>query len=414
MGKYFSDVVEKAIEDIYYCYDSVRAKAGAEALFLAAKEGDGDACYFLSRCFSGTCYSWEYHPFEENEEAAYAMLHKGISLGSAVAVLGALRMDMLTPELKEIMHFSGVKEAWDIVNEKAEAGCQFCQYVIGNTYYFLDVIEIEERGESEFESKDAWDDWRRDVMMQSVPLFEKAFVNGMGLAGRNLRNYYEDGRGTLIPPDPEKALEVRRQGAQMGYPDWMYELAYELCYKMEQTQEGLSLAMQAARLGHLKGWSIWGYAYYYGDGAEKDLSRALECFEKSAPYGEDPYSCGMAGAMYFLGQGAPQDYAKAVQYLEHCFVLGGRDRDTDMLGLCYLLGLGCRQDTARGRALLERSGNTKYKNYGLGMMFAEGLGVPEDIGKGVEYLRAAGAYEPAREALKNYKKSLFGIWRRRG
>ena len=95
MGKYFSDVVEKAIEDIYYCYDSVRAKAGAEALFLAAKEGDGDACYFLSRCFSGTCYSWEYHPFEENEEAAYAMLHKGISLGSAVAVLGALRMDML-------------------------------------------------------------------------------------------------------------------------------------------------------------------------------------------------------------------------------------------------------------------------------------------------------------------------------
>ena len=66
MGKYFSDVVEQAIADLYYCYDSGRAKAAADALFLAAKAGDGDASYFLSRCFSGVCYSWDYHPFEES------------------------------------------------------------------------------------------------------------------------------------------------------------------------------------------------------------------------------------------------------------------------------------------------------------------------------------------------------------
>ena len=53
MGKYFSDVVEKAVADLYYCYDKERAAAAAEALFFAAKEQeDGDACYFLSRCFS--------------------------------------------------------------------------------------------------------------------------------------------------------------------------------------------------------------------------------------------------------------------------------------------------------------------------------------------------------------------------
>ena len=75
MGKYFSDVVDKAIEDIYYCYDGQRAKAAAEVLFQAA---------------------------------------------------------------------------WDVVYEKAEAGCLFCQYMIGNTYYFLDVIEIGDRSEREF------------------------------------------------------------------------------------------------------------------------------------------------------------------------------------------------------------------------------------------------------------------------
>ena len=31
MGKYFSDVVDKAIEDLYYCCDNDKAKAAADA-----------------------------------------------------------------------------------------------------------------------------------------------------------------------------------------------------------------------------------------------------------------------------------------------------------------------------------------------------------------------------------------------
>ena len=114
--------------------------------------------------------------------------------------------------------------------------------------------------------------------------------------------------------------------------------------------------------------------------------------------------------MYFRGLGAPQDYARAVQYLEQ---KGEDPCNNDMLGICYLLGHGCEQDVNRGRMLLERSGSSIYKNYGLGMLYTQGLGVQENIEKGVEYLRAAGNYEPAREALKNYKKSIFGAWRRR-
>lgn len=409
MGNYFNELVDKAIEDLYYCYDNHRAKAAADALFLAAKEGDGDACYFLSRCFSGTCYSWEYHPFEENEAAAYAMLHQGITLGSAAAVLGALRMDMLTPELREIMPFDSVKEAWDVIHEKAEKGCMFCQYMIGNTYYFFDVIEIQDRKRSEFESEEAWNDWLRNQMEKSIPWFEKAFSGGMGLAGRNYRNYYGEGRGELIPPVYEKKIEVLRQGAELGYPDWMYAFAFELYYKQDKAGEALPWALRAAQAGHLFGWHIVGDIYWDGKVVERNLSYALECFEKTASYGNDPYACRQAGDMYFRGLGAVKDYARAVQYLEQKEEPYG----DDMLGICYLLGYGCQQDTARGRILLERSGETKYKNYGLGMMYAQGLGVGEDIGRGVEYLKAAGDYEPAKEELKNYKKSLFGVWRRR-
>ena len=41
MGKYFSDVVDKALEDIYYCYDNDRAKAALTALQSAAAAGEG-------------------------------------------------------------------------------------------------------------------------------------------------------------------------------------------------------------------------------------------------------------------------------------------------------------------------------------------------------------------------------------
>ena len=410
MGKYFSDVVDKAIEDLYYCCDNEKAKAAADALLTAAKDGDGDACYFLSRCFSGTCYSWEYHPFEENEAAAYAMLHQSISLGSAAGVLGALRMDMLTPELREIMPFDSIREAWEEILEKAERGCPFCQYMIGNTYYFLDVIEIENRKQSEFANKEAWDAWMRQEMEQSIPWFEKAFSGGMILAGRNYCHYYQRGRGDLIPPEPVKAVEIMRQGAEKGYPEWMYAFASHLAYDAGRPEEALPWALKAAEAGHLWALHIVGDIYWDGKAVERDLPYALACFEKTAGYGNDRYACGQAGYMYFRGLGTPQDYARAVQYFE---MDKTEYRRYDLLGICYLLGYGCPQDVEKGRKMLEKSEDNRFKSYGLGMMYAEGLGVREDIEKGVEYLKAAGNFEPAQEALKHYKKSLFGVWRRR-
>lgn len=411
MGKYFSDVVDKAIRDIYYCCDNDKAKTAADALLLAAKDGDGDACYFLSRCFSGSCYSWEYHPFEENRAAAYAMLHQAISLGSAAAVLGALRMDMLTPELKEIMSFDSVQEAWEEILEKAEKGCAFCQYMIGNTYYFLDIIEIEDRKESEFESKKAWNAWKRFQMEQSIPWFEKAFSGGMILAGRNYCHYYQYGRGDYIQPEPGKEVPIIRQGAERGYPEWMYAYAHHLAYTEENHKEALPWALKAAEAGHLWSWHIIGDIYWDGKAVERNLPYALQCYEKTASYGNDSYACRQLGRLYFHGWGTAVDYARALQWLE-------KDEETeyvqyDLLGICYLLGYGCQQNPAKGRTFLEKSKNSPYKSYGLGMMYTEGIGVQEDIGRGVEYLKAAGNYGPAIEALKQYKKSLFGVWRRK-
>lgn len=414
MGRYFSDVVEKAIEDLYYCYDNDRAKQAADRLAVAMEEHeDKDACYFLACCYLGTHYNWTYHPFEEDEEAAYRLLGKGISLGSAAAVLGALRMNMLTPEYQELMTFSSVKEAWEVIYEKAQDGCQVCQYMIGNTYYYLDVIEIQDKRESQFDSEEAWDRWRQEQMEKSVPWFEKAFMGGMGLAGRNLCDYYKKGRGVLIPSDPNKAMEVIRQGADRGYPDWMYALGSRLFFDQDRKDEGFSWALRAAQQGYLLALDIVGDGYRMGDVAERNFTYALECYEKNVAYGGDAYAYDRAGEMYFLGQGTPQDYAKAVEYMEQAYALRDEESgDLDKLGLCYLMGYGCDQNVERGKQFLEQGEDSWYKNYGLGMMYTQGMGVAKDIEKGIGYLRAAGDFEPAKKELSRYKKGFFGGWKR--
>lgn len=86
----------------------------------------------------------------------------------------------------------------------------------------------------------------------------------------------------------------------------------------------------------------------------------------------------------------------------------------DMLAICYLFGYGCQRDPARARELLDEVDySTKLKNYALGIIYTEGLCVPEDIGLGVEYLLKAKNYAPAQEALLHFKKTLFGKWVRR-
>ena len=85
-----------------------------------------------------------------------------------------------------------------------------------------------------------------------------------------------------------------------------------------------------------------------------------------------------------------------------------------MLGTCYLFGYGCQRDPARALMLFQEADySSDLKSFGLGTIYTEGLGVPVDIKKGVEYLQKAPDYPPAQEALLKFKKTLFGKWVRR-
>lgn len=412
MGKYFSDIVDQALEDIYYCYDGARAARVIEPLKAASDAGDGDASYILSRCFSGPQYSWKYHPYQDNDDLAEEYVRKSIRQGSAMGVLGAMRCGMLTPEMKAVMHFQTLQEAWDVVHQKAQDGCLFCQNMIGNTYFWLDVVEIQDKSINSFPNREAFIQYLRESTLACIPWFEKAFRGGMGFAGRNLYNLYDSGEEDLVEPQPEKAAEVQKLGAELGYPDWMETYGIALLKQPGRELEGLGYCEGAAGKGQLSAWYQVGFAYQQGTIVQKDCVHALSCYEKGLADPEKSGSYCKAGELYFLGQdGVPQDYEKAVQLFEHAHTYNKNNWGNDMLGICYLFGRGCKQDPVKARALFEEADySSDLKNYGLGMIYTEGMGIAANIKKGVEYLQKAKDYAPAQEALLHYKKNLFGKW----
>ena len=276
MGKYFSDVVDNAIEAIYYTYDQERAASVLQPLADAANAGDGDAAYILSRCTSGPQYSWDYHPFQPNDEAVEQLIRQSILQGSAMGVLGAMRCGMLTPEMEEAMPFASLKEAWNSVYEKAQAGSLFCMNMIGNTYFWLDIVRIEGKGPEDFPSKAAFGEYLRESELKCIPWFEKAFEGGMGFAGRNMYNLYNDGEEGVCAPDKAKAEAVARLGAEKGYPDWQERYAGILMKDDSRARQALELYHAAAKQGQFSRWFYGGRASPEGQSVPKDCPRARE------------------------------------------------------------------------------------------------------------------------------------------
>ena len=416
MGKYFSDAVDNAIEAIYYTYDREKAAAAVQPLADAANAGDGDAAYILSRCVSGPQYSWDYHPFQANDEAVEHLIRQSIVQGSAMGVLGAMRCGMLTPEMEEAMkaHYPNLQAVWNAVYEKAQAGCLFAMNMIGNTYFWLDIVRIENKGPQDFPSKAAFGQWLRENERKCLPWFERAVEGGMGFAGRNMYNLYFDGEEGIMEPDKSKAEAIARRGAELGYPDWQERYAGFVIKDKSRTQEALDLYFAAAKQGQLSSWYYIGKTFQEGKLVPKDCVQAMKCYELGLQDPEQIGCANRAGELLFLGKdGVPQDYARAVQLFEQAH--GHKNTwGNDMLGTCYLFGYGCQKDPQRALMLFQEVDySTNLLNYGLGTIYTQGLGAPEDIKKGVEYFQKCKNYAPAQEALLKFKKTLFGKWVRR-
>ncbi len=412
MGKFFSDVVEQALRDIYYDMASGHGQESFRRLEEASEAGDGDASALLARCLCGYQYTWAGHGFPEDDHRAVKLMHQSVDQGSAIGVLLSLRSGELAPWREKKMPFSSLQEAFDIVLAKAEGGDAFCQYTIGNVYFWWDFLRIEGKNKESFPNEEAFRSYMKNSIAKCEGWFLKAYEGGMYHAGNNLNNYYHKGDEDLIPPMPWKSQGLWKKGAEKGYPPHQYLYAKELDAAGKKA-EALELHKKAADKGEVDSWFYVGLAYERGDVVPQDYSYAAACYEKGLS-GSTVGCYNRLGALYFDGNGVPQNYEKGIQMiLKAC-----QDADSKWgfpyLGKAHFYGHGAEQDYAKARQYLEQvNANHVESNYLKGLIYAQGLGVPQDIKRGVEYLQKTGNYPPAKEELANYKKTLFGKWVRR-
>ena len=413
MGKIFSDVVEQALEYVFYNETARRGKEGFAMLEQASKAGDGDASCALARCLSGGQYIWAGHGFPCDDDRAEQLIRLSVEQGSAVGVLVSMRMGAMTPSLEKKMPFASLQEAFDIVLEKARLGDAFCQYAVGNVFLWWDFIRIFGKGPESFSTNEAFRMYIKENVEQCEGWFQKAFKGGLWLAGNNLRNYYLEGdKDAGIPPQPEKAAVIWKQGAEHNYP------VHQRFYADQLSESGdkagaFEWYKRAAENGELAAYYYVGYAYEKGEGVEKNEAEAVRWYENRLSHGMQVGCANALGAMYYKGTGVPQDYGKAFQLLNWSYGQGNT-WGIFYLGTAYFYGRGTQQDYVKAREILEKVGwNNSEVHYCLGVIYGRGLGVMPDISKAVEHLQKAGNYQPAKEELLNYKKTLFGKWVRR-
>lgn len=416
MGRFFSDTVESALRDIYYQMWKGRGQQALQSLEQASAAGDGDASCLLARCYCGSQYVWDGHHFPEDDRKATKLLRKSVEQGSAIGVLVALRSGELSPALEEKMPFESLQEAFNQVLAKAQAGEPFCQYTIGNSYFWWDFLRIQGKSREDFSSMDAFRSYLRENISQCEDWFWKAFRGGVFWGGNNLKHYYRNGDEDLILPHPEKAEDINRIGAEYGYPNYQCDYG-EQNWKAKQYDEAFRWLKKAVEGGELGACFYLGVCYELGQGVEADAVKAAEYYTKGLEASSHRVGCSnRLGAFYYDGEGVPRDYAKAFQLLKWAY-----DQDNSnnwgsyYLGACYAYGRGTQQDYAQARKFLEMvDWNSKNAFYLLGYLYARGLGGPEDIAKGVALLQKAGDHADAKEELKHYKKTFFGgKWVRR-
>ncbi len=416
MAAVLSSEVKQALEDIYYNERTGRGKEALALLERASAAGDGDATCVLARCYCGRQYVWAGHGFPEDDDKATRLLHKSVEQGSALGVLVALRSGELPPSVEKKMPFANLQEAMDAATGLAEEGDAFSQYVVANAYFWWDFLRIQNKGKDSFPNHEAFKSYLRENISKCEDLFWKALQGGMYFAANNLNKYYNEGDEDIILPRPEKAKDLYKIGAEQGHPI-MQAIHADNLTKEGRKEEALGWYKKAAEGGHPGAWYDVGRCYFDGEGVAQDYVYAVKCFQKELE--KDPIytgACNLLGKAYFFGRGVSLDYDKAYQYLFTAY-----DKQDSIWGVLYLAkccfnGWGTPQDYRRAMEFMDKmTFQNPEADYMRGYICARGLGgMPENIKKGVEYLQKAGDFDKAKEELRNYKKTLFGKWVRRG
>ena len=201
----------------------------------------GDAYALLARVYAGPRFTWAESGFPEDNMRTYQCLHDSIRRNSPIGTLQALRIaGSITPTVRRDMQLS-FDDAFRVVFDYAQKNDTYCQYIIGNVFFWGDYHTITPAKQLLAPDKASFGQ-RLQRVLQSKSLregiatlrgtadeetlqaksreyaklwFKKALEQGLAMFQGNLRNIY------IAEGDYENARRVARSAAELGNPTMM-------------------------------------------------------------------------------------------------------------------------------------------------------------------------------------------------
>lgn len=419
MGQFFSNKTEEGLRLVWMQFNRDEIRRGKELLEQAGADGDPDALCFLAGIYMGAL--WEYAGLERDQEKAARILKESIRAGSACGILVALRCGEWTPSARCASPISP-PEAWDAVARKAEDGHPFCQYLIGNGYYWMDRLTV--TGEDPAAVYGSVKKAEAAMAQAALPWLERALAGGVPQAGYNLAAYCRR------MGDRGAERRVVEACAALGAPDWLEQLG-RLLYE-EQPEEAFRLFIKAAEQGQITAWDCVGNACLTGTGAPRDAQKAFQSFLKGARGADPAAQCDLAW-MYFEGAAAEPDAARAAYWAGKAAEAepDAREYAFPLLAHCMLHGLGLARDVGSAVELLRRAGDFnisgeegvfRYSDRDCRLLYRD-VGEVCELGLvdgDVFPTQAVRAYKMAAEEfgdresakrLAHFQRGMFGKWK---
>ncbi|WP_336618000.1 hypothetical protein [Bacteroides acidifaciens] len=419
-----SETVAVAIDKIWKSYDKEQMWEGYELLRQAAEKGDADACCYLGRCHLGEEFVWCGAEFPVDEELASRLIKESVRLGSADGVLCALRTGNLSPAVRKTMPFASLEEAFMTVQQQAQEGDAFSQYMVGNVLFYGDYLVI--RGDEESRKYNSEDEYYAFAYPIATQYYENSFDNGLPAAFGNYRTIYESG---LADIDEEVYENYLKQLADTGDPLTCNDYGKWLEDEYDDAEGAFHYYSMAVERGDVQSAYNVAVCYGTGYGVDEDLDKAFENYMIAAQAGNAKAQF-QIGNFYFEGRGnIAQDYAKAVVWLNKAYQnMDAEDswQPAAELAICYQNGLGTFQDDAAAFGFLSEIEENDMLGEvwepldamvlnALGVAYGFGRGTEQDIPQAIEYFDRAIEYD-SDEAKRNkacFKKTLFGGWKMR-
>lgn len=366
MAAHFDDNVEFAIKNIWIDMRSGKKEEALAKLREAANIGDGDAFYFLGRCYLGRSFVDPSIGMPDDKKFAFECFDMSLSLESAVGMFGTMHLEGYTPACGSFVQppYHTKKEIWDAVKNMADNGQVFCEYLIANAYYYCDVADFLDITPESIGGKQKYKRQIQEWAATAFRMYENCVAKGLGIAIPNLVDLLQSGKNG-IPIQRERANKYIHIGADMGIG------AYERIVGNEYRNNGQTAkaaAMYESALAHGDNYAYYclGKLYTFHGAMPLNLKKALAYLETGhAMQPDDSGFCNLLGEIYFYGgQGIEKDFDKAFSLLRQAY-RNGSTWGADMLGMCYLKGLGTAVDTKQAQKLFSLHPKRKLAAAGL-------------------------------------------------